>query len=77
MHSSRMRTIRNSSRLLGGSAPGGACSQGGLVSSRDGCLLLGEVSALGVGGGGACSWGGIPACTEADPPVGRQTGVKI
>ena len=66
MHSSGMRTVRNSSRLLGGvPAPGGVCSGG--------CLLPGwGVSALGVSAPG----GGIPACTEADPPVDRQTGVK-
>ena len=28
------------------------------------------------GGGGGGGGGGIPGCTEADPPVDRQTGVK-
>ena len=72
MHSSRMRTVRNSSHLLRGvstcfrglPAPGGFCSRG--VSALEGCLFQ----------AGACSWGGIPACTEADPPVDRQTRVK-
>ena len=69
MHSSGMRTVRNSSRLLGGgclfpgwgvSALGGACSQGG------GCLLW----------GGLLQGGGIPACTEADPPCGQTDRCK-
>ena len=92
IYSSSMRTVRNSSRLLGGSPLGG----GGCL--LQGCLLLGGVCSGGclLWGGGvpapgsACSWGvcsqgvcfweggcgGIPACTEADPPVDRQTGVK-
>ena len=63
MHSSRMRTVRNSSRLLGrgawsrgvpgprlgGSAPGGCLVPGAGVSALEGC--------------------DIPACTEADPPL--------
>ena len=84
MHSSRMRTVRNSSRLLVG---GGVCFRG--VPGPRGCLLLGGVYSGGcliLGGGGVwsrgvCSGGvsapgalllgggGIPACTEADPPV--------
>ena len=69
MHSSRMRTVRNSSRLLGvpaleGSAPGGGVPAPGRGSVPGGCLLL--------------EGGGIPACTEADPPLWTewQTGVK-
>ena len=58
MHSSRMRTVRSSSRLPKGVSafgPGGICfwSQGGL-------LLVMGVSAFGPGG--------IPACNGADPP---------
>ena len=83
MHSSRMRTIRNSSHLPGVSAPKG------------GCLLPGGLPGLGVPGpggsapgglvwgglvlGGCLLWGGllwgcgIPTYTEADPPVNRMT----
>ena len=69
MHSSGMRTVRNSSRLLGG---GGACS------GR--CLLWG-VPAPRVG---ECLlwWGSAPggvsqhALRQTPPPVDRQTGVK-
>ena len=57
MHSSRMRTVCNSSRLLEGvSAPGRGAWSGGVCSG--GCLVPG---------------GGITACTEADPPVNRMT----
>ena len=57
MHSSRMRTVRSSSRLLGGvSAPSGVSARGGVCPQ--GGLLLG---------------GGIPACTEADSPPCGQT----
>ena len=74
MHSNWMRTVRNSSRLLGRAwSRGGAWSQGG------GCLLLGGSGPGGVpalGGlvlGGVCSQGGgIPACTEVDPPPPRE-----
>ena len=67
VHSSRMRTVRNRSRLLGegclllGEVPargGGVWSQG-VPAPGGGCLLL-WVSGPG---------GGIPACTEADPPL--------
>ena len=60
IHSSRMRTVRSSGRLLGGEVcPGGMVSAGG-----GGCLPR-VVSAWGV-----C----IPACTWADPlSVGRMT----
>ena len=58
MHSSGMRTVRNSSHLL----PGGVPAPGGLVPG--GCLLrgclLGGVPAPGdclLGGGGACLGG--------------------
>ena len=63
MHSSRMRTVRNSSRLLRGvPALGGAWSGGG-----------GRMP--GPWGGACYGEGGIPACTEADPPplVNRMT----
>ena len=41
VHSSRMRTVRSSSRLLGGGCPlGGSVCPGG-VSCGAGCLLLG------------------------------------
>ena len=69
MHSSRMRTVRNCSRLLGGGVPGpggGGCLLVGDGACSWGCLLL----------AGVCSWGGgsgIPACTEADPAVDRHT----
>ena len=65
----------------GDSGPGGLWSRG--VSPLGG-LVLGGVSSQGVcswGGGlvpGVWSWGGyVPACTDADPPVDRQTPVKI
>ena len=66
MHSSRMRTVRSSSRLLGGVCSMGVCSGGCLLR---GCLLW---------VGWLLQGGGIPACTEADPHprVDRQTGVK-
>ena len=65
MHSSRMRTVRNSSRLLPeGSAPGG---EGVSALGR----LWGAVCSRGVCSQGV--GGGIPACTEADPPVNRMT----
>ena len=63
MHSSRMRTVRNRSRLLGGrcllwggSGPRGVPALGGSGPR--------EVPAPWGSGPG----GGIPACTEADPP---------
>ena len=58
LHSSRMRTVRNSSRLPRGvSAPGGG-------------LLLGVgACSEGVPAPGGC---GIPACTEADPHLCGQ-----
>ena len=77
MHSSRMCTVRSSSRLY---SQGGVCSGGGLlqggVCSR-GCLVLGVPGPVGPGhgdvpasGGGGCLilGGGIPACNEADTP---------
>ena len=54
-----MRTVHNSSHLLGGCLLGGvACSQGKCVCSRGGCLLLG--GACSQGRGLICSWG-VPA----------------
>ena len=68
MHFSRMRTVRSSSRLLGRGAP----LPGDLLPAP-GCVCVFR----GRGGGvGLLPAGGIPACTEADPPVDRQTGVK-
>ena len=69
MHSSRMRTVRNSSRLLEGASPGG-----GLLPA--GCLLLGGQGVPTPGGYLLRGWlllggGGIPACTEADPLCGQ------
>ena len=76
MHSSRMRTVRNSSRLLGW-----GCLLLGWVSATGGCLLPG--GCLFQGGacsGGVCSWAGgggdIPACTEADPICGQTDRCK-
>ena len=67
MHSSTMRTVRNSSRLLSG--PGGVSDPGGVPGSGGGGLLQGGVPGPGVGG--------IPACTEADPPVNRMTDRQV
>ena len=53
-HSSRMRTVRCSGRLLGVSLP-----RGGLLPRRGLCP----------GKGCVCSGGYIPACTEADTPL--------
>ena len=61
MHSSRMRTVRSSSRLLGG-----VCSRG------EGRLPGGVCSGGGGGGGGV----GIPACTETDPSCGQTDRCK-
>ena len=65
MHSSRMRTVRKSSRLREVYAPG--------VSAPGEGVCLRGVSAP---GGMSAPAGGIQACTEADPPVDRQTPVK-
>ena len=90
MHSSRMRTVRtvrSSSRLLGGEGvcPGGVCPGGvcpGVSAWRGVCS---GVSAQGEGvypggvsaKGDVCPCGGvcIPACTGVDtpPPVDRMT----
>ena len=68
MHSSRMRAVRSSSRLLGMCLPRGV-SAGGESGWRGVCLG-------GVGGclpGGCLSRGSIPACTGADTtPVDRM-----
>ena len=64
MHSSRMRTVCNSSRLGGGGSATGGSAMGGSAPR-------GVSTSWGV-----CSWGGggIPACTEADPPCGQNDG---
>ena len=79
MHSSRMRTVRNSSRLPGGAWSGG-CLLWGMPGSG-GCLVCEGLLWGGAWSGGegvsapGRSWGvcsqgvGIPACTDADPPV--------
>ena len=92
MHSSRMRTVRGSGRLLGGGVCSwgvGVCSRGvsalgGLlwgVSAPGGCLLPGRgVSALGVSAlGRLCLLRGGCVSHHAlrqTPPVNRQTPVK-
>ena len=81
MHSSKMRTVCNSGRILGGcllaggcllrgvSAPGGVCL-GGVYSGE--CVCSRGVSALGgsapggVCSGGVCSWGGV--CSQGVYP---------
>ena len=77
IHSSRMRTVRCSGRLVGrGSAQGGG--------SAWGCLPRG-VSAQGGLPEGVSSWTGLSAQEEVSawggvytaPPVDRQTPVKI
>ena len=70
MHSSRMRTVRGSSRLLGGVCP----EMSAWEVSAGGCLPRGEGGVYpgvrGVSVWGGCLPGGvcIPACTEADNP---------
>ena len=67
MHSSRMRTVRNSSRLLEGGVPGPG---GGVPGPRGVYLVQGVYLVL----GGVPSPGGdLP---RYSPPVDRQTGVK-
>ena len=73
MHSSRMRTVRSSSRLLGGvSAPRGCCLLPGGVRSQGGLLWGGLLL-------GGCLLGGAGVCLSAywdtTPPVDRHTGV--
>ena len=59
MHSSRMRTVRNSSRLEEGvPAPGGVPAPRGVPAPWGVCSC-----------GGLLPEGGFPACTEADPPL--------
>ena len=81
MHSSRMRTIRNSSRLGGGGeepCPGGVyLVPGGVPWGVPG---LGR-GVPGPGRGGPCPGGGmylvLGECTcPGTPPVDRHTGVK-
>ena len=72
MHSSRLRTVRSSSHLLGeggrggGVCPGSVCPgsvcPGGLCVCPEGCLPT----------GGVCPGGCIPACTGADTPTCGQ-----
>ena len=64
MHSSRMRTVRNSSRLLGGTWSRGVYLPGGCTWSQGVYLVLGCT----------CSGGYLPRYSPL--PVGRQTGVK-
>ena len=69
MHSSRMRTVCNSCRLLEGvPGPGGGCLVPGVCSQG-----VSGPGGVPVPGGSAPGRGGIPACTEADPPVNRIT----
>ena len=89
MHSSRMRTVCNHSRLLWGvpaprgcllqgvPAPGGACSRRVGVSAPRGACSGGGASLGGLVTGGCLLLGGvIPACTEADPPCGQTDRCK-
>ena len=77
MHSSRMRTVRNSSRLPGGGYLPGGCTcpgkGGGGVPARGGCTCQGGVPAQGgyLPGGGYTCLGGIPAwgCTWQGVPA--------
>ena len=56
MHSSRMRTVRNSGRLSGGGCLHGGCLLlGGLLCGGCVCLLLGGVCSRGVSAPGGCS----------------------
>ena len=56
---------------------GGVCFPGGCVLPRRCMLPRGMLPGVCVLPGGVCfPGGGIPACTEADPPVNRKTGVK-
>ena len=63
MHSSRMRTVRNSSCLLEAVPAPGEWGPAPGVMPAPGGTAPGDGS-------------DIPSCTEADPPVDRQTGVK-
>ena len=63
MHSSRMRTLRNSSHLLGGAWSRGVYLVTGVPGPGGICLVP-----------GGCSGGrGMVVFTEADPPVNRMT----
>ena len=89
MHSSRMRIIRSSIRLLGVPGPGGCLVLGmgwlvpgkGVTGPGEWRLVLGVVCSgvvcllWGVFASGGCLVGGgcIPTCTEADPPPFGQT----
>ena len=75
MHSSRMRTVRCSSRLLGGDVcPGGCLPRGVFVRG----VSAQDVSAWSVQGGGVCLVcpGGVclvwTATPQADTPPGRH-----
>ena len=64
MHSSRMRTIRNSSRLLGGCLVLGGVPAPGGVPGPGGCLLR----------GGDWCWGVVSQhALRQTPPVNRMT----
>ena len=71
MHSSRMRTVRSSGRILGRGGGGGVCSGGSAprgVSAPSGCLCSGGVSAL----GGCLLLGGVVsqhALRQTPPPT--------
>ena len=53
--------------LGGGGSWGGVCFPWGVSASGAVCLLL----------GGSASWGGIPACTEAEPPLGTESQMNV
>ena len=77
MHSSRMRTVLNSSRLLGVCMlpGGGACSRGvpapGGLPAPGGACSRGGVCSKGKGVPAPGEGGGISACTDSDPPCGQ------
>ena len=60
IYSSSMRTVRNSSRLLGGSPLGGGLSAPGVPAPGGGSALGGACSGGVPAPGGACSWGCAP-----------------
>ena len=70
MHSSRIRIVRCSSRLLGGVFPGG-CLPGG-VSAWGGVYVCSEGS-LPRGGGVCVPGGGVCPCERNDGQIGVKT----